>query len=90
MFVMQDYYGNPIAKCDILTAPNHYPWNLVLYNYQFTQDELIKLRTYVDLPNMIKYQKCLTRGFLREHFKDDINACLEVDWDDVEKYVRES
>ncbi len=85
---MNDYNGNPIAKQQILNAPNHYPWNLVLKYYQFTQDELIILRKYMDLPNMIKHQQCLTRSYIRTYFSIDINECLEVDWDDVEKYVK--
>lgn len=78
------------TKENYLETPSQFAWNILLMRYQFTQEELLAVREYIDLPNMIKYQKCLTHAFLREHFEKDINDCYEVDWNDVNKYLSQN
>jgi hypothetical protein len=36
---------------------------------------------------LIRSQTCLTREFLRAHLSEEINACPNIDWRDVETYV---
>jgi len=74
-------------KIDILSNPSKYSWNYILYHIQFTQDEIISVKDWITIEELIKYQKSITRSFLEEHFTKEINSSLEVDWDDVKKYV---
>jgi len=37
---------------------------------------------------MIPYQKSLTKSFLEKYFSEEIDESLEVDWNDVDKYVK--
>lgn len=71
------------SKADILAEPHRFAWNIVVREHQFTQDELLTVREYLDLPTFLRFQQCLTLAFLREHFQTDIDNCLEVDWEDV-------
>lgn len=80
-------YYERIGKAPLLAEPHKYAWNNVLRYVQFTQDELLILKPYLSLPELIQCQKSLTRAFLRAHFAAEIDACLEVDWRDVETYV---
>jgi hypothetical protein len=64
-----------------------YPWNCVLYYIQFTQEELLSIREWLEIRGVIKYQKSVTKAFLRQHFFKEIDDCLEVDWTDVDRYV---
>lgn len=74
-----------IPKAVILTAPHRYAWNIVVREHQFTQEELLGVKEFLDLPTLIRTQRCLTLAFLKAHFAEDIDMCLEVDWDDVDK-----
>lgn len=68
---------------ELLANPANYAWNYLVYYIQFTQEQLLSVREYLDLVSMVKYQKCMTMEFLRTHFQKDIDDCLELDWDDV-------
>lgn len=81
-----DYYIR-IGKYAIMAEPQKYAWNCVLYYLQFTQDELLRMRDWIELREMIRYQRSISREFLRTHFMDAIDASLDVDWTDVEKHV---
>ncbi len=72
---------------EFLANPAAHAWNYVLHYVQFTQEQLLEVRDYVDLVAMVKYQKCVTMDFLRTHFRDEINACLELDWDWIHAYL---
>lgn len=79
-----------IPKSQILQEPQRYAWNILVCERQFTQEELLAVKEYLDLPTMIRSQLCLTRDFLEAHFVAEIDACLEVDWDDVEAALARS
>ncbi len=72
-----------ISKESYLATPERHAWNCVLYYVQFTQEELLYLREWIEIREVIKYQTSVTKAFLREHFFKEIN-----DWTDVEKYVK--
>jgi hypothetical protein len=84
---MSKAYYESLDKQDIIANPSHHAWNCVLYYIQFTQDELLSLREWIEVRELIQYQRSVTREFLRTHFQKEIDDCLEVDWTDVEKYV---
>jgi hypothetical protein len=69
-----------IDKYDTLANPQRWPWNYVLTFVQYTQEELLSVKSYLDIPSMIRHQTCLTMSFLREHFEQEIDDCLEVCW----------
>lgn len=77
-------YYDRVGKQAILNNPSAYAWNCVLYFLQFTQDELLSVRDWIELREMVKYQIAATPEFLRMHFAAEIDASLEVDWTDVE------
>jgi hypothetical protein len=83
----REYYIS-VGKPALLNNPSAYAWNNVLYYLQFTQSELLEVRDHYDVKDIIYYQSSVTRSFLKEHFIDEINNSLEVDWQTVEKYVR--
>ena len=80
------FYEN-INKLDILSNPSKYAWNCLLYYVQFSQEEIIYLKEWIEVRELIRFQKSVTILFLREHFQKEIDDCLEVDWNDVKKYV---
>jgi hypothetical protein len=82
----KSFYEN-INKLDILSSPSNYAWNCLLYYIQFTQDEILYIKEWIEVRELIQFQKSVTKQFLREHFQKEIDDCLEVDWNDVEKYV---
>lgn len=84
---MSKEFYERVGKAAIMAEPQNYAWNCVLYFLQFTQDELLLLREWIELREMIMYQRAVTRAFLRAHFSEAIDVSLEVDWTDVEKHV---
>ena len=84
---MQAMY-NRIGKEAILRDPGAYTWNCVLCYVQFTQPELLQVRSYLDLRSMILYQSCLTRAFLEEHFVEEIEKESTVDWILIKEKVK--
>ncbi len=84
---MSSKYYESLNKKDLFENPSNYPWNCILYYKQFTQDELLSLREWLTMRELIRYQKSVTYEFLRAHFQKEIDDCLEVDWTDVETYV---
>lgn len=84
----QNAYYSSLSKSNIFANPSVQAWNSLLYYVQFTQDELLCVRQYIDIVNMIKYQSCLTRRFVRTHFADEVENCDLLSWEDVNKYVQ--
>lgn len=82
----KSFYDN-LNKIDILSNPSKYAWNCLLYYVQFSQDEILLVKEWIEIRELIQFQKSVTTRFLREHFQKEINNSLEVDWTDVEKYV---
>ncbi len=78
---------NTIEKEEILQAPQRYAWNIVLRHKQFTEEELLKVKEYLALPEMIRFQHAASLAFLRTHFQKEIDDCLEVDWLDVSRWI---
>ena len=70
--------------------PAQYAWNAVLYYIQFTQDELVRVKSWIDIRSLVKYQRSITREFLEEHFREDIDECLLLTWDDVDRYITQN
>lgn len=73
-------------KINILNNPQKYPWNIVLRVIQFTQSELLSVREYCEIKDIIRFQNSANKEFLITHFSKDIDDSLEVDWNDVNKY----
>lgn len=84
----KEFYEN-IPKIDILHNPSKYAWNCILYYVQFSQEEILSIKEWIEVSELIQFQKSVTKQFLREHFQKEIDDCLEVDWTDVNKYVRQ-
>ncbi len=84
---MSREYYEKISKEKILNNPSHYAWNCVLYYLQFSQDEILSVKEWIEVRELIKFQKSITKQFLRDNFQKEIDDCLEVDWNDVDKYV---
>lgn len=84
---MQALYDR-IGKEAILKDPNQYTWNCVLCYLQFTQVELLQVRAYLDMRSMILYQSCVTQAFLKEHFLEEINENLAIDWILIKEKVK--
>ena len=80
------YYEN-LNKHDVLANPSNYPWNCLLRYVQFNQEELLSVKEWIEVRELVKFQQSITKQFLREHFQKEIDDCLEVDWIDVNKYV---
>lgn len=80
-------YYSQLKKEDILKSPTSYAWNCVLRYIQFTQAELIAMKAYVELPELIRFQTSVTKAFLTAHFQAELDACLEVDSCDIAQYV---
>ena len=78
-----------VTKEELFQAPERYAWNILLREKQFTQEELLSVREYLPLPEMIRFQHAVTEEFLREHFARDIDACYEVDWYDCKRWIEE-
>ena len=77
------------GKAKIMAHPQQYAWNCVLTFIQFTQEELLQMKNYVDIRALVRHQKSVTRQFLRDHFSEDIDECLELDWNDIKIFVKE-
>lgn len=80
------FYDN-INKSDVFMNPSKYAWNCLLYYIQFSQDEILEMKEWIEVRELIKFQKSVTKQFLRDNFQKEIDDCLEVDWNDVDKYV---
>jgi hypothetical protein len=76
-----------MSKPQILAYPSNYAWNSVLRYVQFTQEEILSVKEWIEIRELIKFQKCVTRNFLRDHFQNEIDMSLDIDWHDVVKYV---
>jgi hypothetical protein len=83
----QATYYTSLSKTDIFLNPGHYAWNCLLYYVQFSQDELLAAKEWIDIIPMVKYQRCLTRSFIRQHFADEVDMSDLLTWEHVEKYV---
>jgi hypothetical protein len=83
---MEAYYRG-LEKAEIFQAPNRYAWNILLRAKQFTREELLEVREYCPLVEMIRFQESVTLPFLRTHFAAEIDDCLEVDWEDCRKWA---
>lgn len=84
---MNNQYYETISKEDILLHPSNYAWNCILRYIQFSQDEILMIKEWIEIRELIKFQKCVTWNFLREHFQNEIDMSLDIDWCDVVKYV---
>lgn len=76
-----------VTKSEVLVSPHRYAWNILLRVMQFTTNELLENRDYISLPEMIQFQDSVTMEFLRSFFSCDIDACLEVDWEDCRTWI---
>lgn len=85
---MTDAYFKTISREAIYATPEKFAWNCLLYYKQFSQEELLHFKRYVDIESVIKYQVSATEAFLTAHFAEEIDECLEVDWNDVKKYAK--
>jgi hypothetical protein len=87
-YLTQKEYYESLSKTDIFTQPQNYPWNCLLYYCQFTQDELVNVKPWIDIINMVKYQTCLTRRFVHEHFQNVVDNDDLLTWEAVYSYVK--
>jgi hypothetical protein len=77
------------GKAKIMANPQNYAWNCVLCFIQFTQAEILQMKAYVDICTLVRYQKAVTQEFLHTNFAEEIDGCLELEWNDINKYVKE-
>ncbi len=82
-----EYFYSMATKVEIFRQPERYAWNILLRVQQFTQEELLAVREYISLPEMIRFQHSVSMEFLRAEFSKDIDDCLEVDWEDCRKWI---
>lgn len=80
-------YYEQIGKQEMLTNPHKYSWNTVLYYIQFTQDELLHVKSHLPIPELVLYQRAITRDYLRNHFALQIEECMEISWSTIERHV---
>ena len=85
---MSQAYYDSLNRVDILSRPSKYAWNCLLHYIQFSQDEILSVKEWIEVRELIRFQRSVTKEFLREHFQKEIDDCLEVDWTDVDKYVK--
>jgi hypothetical protein len=78
-----------ITKAEIFGQPERYAWNILLRVKQFEQEELLSVRNYINLPEMIRFQESATMDFLQSEFSNEIDECLEVDWEDCRKWIKD-
>lgn len=78
---METYITNK-TKEELLESPQKYPWNIVLRFKQFTQEEILQVREYLPMVELIRFQHSITLDFLHTHFQKEIDDCYEVDWTD--------
>ena len=78
---MESYISNK-TKDELLKEPHKYAWNIVLRFKQFTQEEILQVREYLPMVELIRFQQSATLDFLHTHFQKDIDDCYEVDWTD--------
>ncbi len=69
--------------------PERYAWNILLRVQQFTEEELLHVREYISLPEMIRFQHVASMDFLQSHFSKEIDECLEVDWEYCKKWIKD-
>ena len=84
----QEMYYKSLSKSDIFAEPQKYAWNCLLYYIQFSQSELLQAKPWIDITNMIKCQRCLTRGFVREHFHQEVDDDDILTWDAIYSIVK--
>jgi hypothetical protein len=84
---MTDIYYRGLSREEIVANPSKYAWNCLLYYRQFSQDELLHFRDYLEMPQLVKYQHAATLDFLRTHFSKEIDDCDMIDWLDVIRYT---
>jgi hypothetical protein len=85
----QHEYYEQIGKQAFMKEPSKYAWNCVLYYIQFTHEELLSLREWLPIRELVMYQRSLTRSFLHQYFQDAIDDSYEIGWSEVELYVKE-
>lgn len=81
-----DYYTT-LKRADILASPHRFAWNCVLYYIQFTCDELLQVKDWLDIIAVIKYQQSASYRFLEIHFTDEINELSIINWDEIKTYT---
>lgn len=86
---MTKTFYETINKLDILSNPSNYAWNCVLYYLQFSQEEIILVKEFIEVRELIRFQKSVTKSFLRKHFQKEIDDSLDVDWIDVDNYIKQ-
>lgn len=83
----QELYYASLLKEDLFKTPDKYAWNCVLYYIQLTQEELLRVRPWIDIMTMVRHQRCLTRQFVRTHFSEEVDDHDLLTWEMVDKYV---
>jgi hypothetical protein len=82
----RDYYAT-LERADILASPHTFAWNCVLYYIQFTQDELLLVKDWLDISALVKYQQSASYRFLRDYFADEIDSASDISWDEIKTYT---
>jgi hypothetical protein len=63
--------------------PRYKPWNILLRIYQFTQSELLELRTYIEIYDMARFQTAATYEFIEQYFRHEVDESDRIDWEDI-------
>jgi hypothetical protein len=83
---IEQLYG-AATKPEIFRQPERYAWNILLRVQQFTEEELLSVRDYLSLPEMIRFQQVASMNFLRTYFSKEIDDCLDIDWEECREWI---
>jgi hypothetical protein len=85
---MSEKYFKSIPLSLLYATPEIYPWNCLLYFRQFSKQELIDFKEFVEIVELVKHQESATYEFVLMNFKKEVDECDLLDWGDVEKYTQ--
>ncbi len=71
------------SAAELLATPWAWPWNIVLRVHQFTQSEILEVRDYCDIYDIVRFQAAATYDFVEQYFTAEVDASDMLDW----KYV---
>jgi hypothetical protein len=77
------YDVNNVTKDTILQSPDSWPWNIVLRLHQFSRKELLAVRDYCDVWDIVRFQSAASYDFIVKYFKGEVDQSDMLDWHDV-------
>ena len=84
---MEEFIRASTTKEQLVAAPQGYPWNIVLRIYQFTPAELLRVRNFCDVADIVRFQTEATYTFVYNNFRQEVDDSDQLDWDHVMRYT---